>query len=338
MTSTDRLVTGGGIETGAGANSASNGDGTAARRVIPSVKYKTIHGYRRAYRMMGSGPPLLLLHGIGDSSASWVPIMPALAEHHTVIAPDFLGHGNSDKPRADYSAAAFANGMRDLLEVLDIDRATVVGHSLGGGIAAQVAYQYPERCERLVLVSSGGVERDVNPLLRLCAAPFSDLLLTPLRLPLGRLGIHLALDALTATGHPIGRDADELRRVFESLPDGPARGAFTRTLRSVVDWRGQVVTMLDRCYLAAHMPVLIMWGTHDAVIPVEHATVAHEAMAGSRLEIFDGAGHFPHHFDPERFQSLLADFIATTEPATYDRETVRDLLRSGPPVQAPGLI
>ena len=150
------------------------------------MKFKTIHGYQRAYRIAGKGPALLLLHGIGDSSEGWVPLMSALARRYTVIAPDLLGHGQSAKPRADYSVAAYANGMRDLTEVLGIDRFTVVGHSLGGGVAAQLAYQYPERVERMVLVASGGVARDVSPVLRLASAPLAELTLplmqtTPLR-------------------------------------------------------------------------------------------------------------------------------------------------------------
>ncbi len=319
--------------TGAGSSDleASAPSGAVKRPRLPSVRYQTIHGHRRAYRMMGEGPPIVLIHGIGDSSASWVPIMSRLAETNTVIAPDLLGHGNSDKPRADYSAAAYANGMRDLMEFLGIDRATVVGHSLGGGVAAQVAYQYPDRVERLVLVSSGGVGREVSPLLRLCAAPMSDALLIPVRLPLGRLGISFALNALKAVGHDLGRDADELKRVFESLPDGSTRGAFTRTLRSVVDWRGQVVTMLDRCYLVEKMPVLILWGEHDGVIPVSHAHVAHLALPSSELVVFEEAGHFPHHTDPDRFLAVLRTFIDTTEPAVHERDSWRALLREGRP-------
>ncbi len=296
-----------------------------------AIRFRTVHGYRRAYRMMGSGPALLLLHGIGDSSEGWRPLMARLAERHTVIAPDLLGHGASDKPRADYSVAAYANGMRDLLDVLDIDTATVVGHSLGGGVAAQVSYQYPERCERLVLVASGGVARDVTPFLRMAAAPFAELTLPTLQWPLGRLGGLLALEALRLSGHDLGRDAGELRRVFEGLPDGASRGAFTRTLRSVVDWRGQLVTMLDRCYLTAAIPTLLVWGEHDGVIPVAHAHRAHEAMPGSQLEIYPEAGHFPHHTDPDRFVADLTGFIASTEPARFDPDERRVLVQRGRP-------
>lgn len=293
------------------------------------TRFFTIHGYRRAYRMCGSGPALLLLHGIGDSSKSWVPLMRTLAQHHTVIAPDLLGHGESDKPRADYSVAAYANGMRDLLDVLGIDTATVVGHSLGGGVAAQLTYQHPTRVERLVLVASGGVARAVSPFLRLASTPLSDLFFPLLRLPPVHLAAVAGVEVLRRSGTDLGRDAEELGRVIDALPDVAARGAFHRTLRSVVDWRGQVVTMLDRSYLAEAMPVLLVWGAHDAIIPVHHAEVAHRAMPGSRLELFADAGHFPHHQDPDRFVEVLEDFIATTEPNRFDQRRWRRLLREG---------
>src|SRR5215510_14019559 len=157
------------------------------------LRYVTVHGYRRAYRLAGTGPVLLLLHGIGDSSESWLPGMHARARDHTVLAPDLLGHGASDKPRADYAVAAYANGMRDLLDVLGIESATLVGHSLGGGVAAQFAYQFPERCERLVLVASGGAGRDVSPLLRLASAPLAEVFLTPFHWPVTQPVVRAAL-------------------------------------------------------------------------------------------------------------------------------------------------
>lgn len=299
------------------------------RAIDTSLRHHTVHGYRRAYRLAGSGPPVLLLHGIGDSSASWVPVMADLARDHTVVAPDLLGHGGSDKPRADYSVAAYANGMRDLLAVLDMESATVVGHSLGGGVAAQLAYQYPALCDRLVLVAGGGAGRDVTPILRLAAAPLAEVFLAPARWPLARPLVQVALRALELANNDLARDRRHVDRVVASLPDGQAQVAFTRTLRSVVDWRGQVVTLLDRCYLAEAVPTLIVWGDRDGVIPVGHARRAHAAMPGSRLEIFPGAGHFPHHADHDRFVGLLREFVATTAPAPHDPERFQALLRHG---------
>ncbi len=303
-----------------------------------AIKFVTVHGHRRAYRMMGSGPPLLLLHGIGDSSRGWRPLMPALAEHHTVIAPDLLGHGESAKPRADYSVAAYANGMRDLLEILGIERATIVGHSLGGGVAAQIAYQYPERCERLVLVATGGVSRDVSPILRVAAAPFAELSLPFVHLSPTRIGVVAALQVLKRVGSDLGKDADEVNRVLRGLPTGEARSAFTHTLRSVVDWRGQIVTMLDRSYLVDDIPLLVMWGDRDSIIPVAHAHRVKEALPSAQLEIFPGAGHFPHHADPDRFIALLRAFITDTAPAAHERSAWRARLREGRPGHPSGYV
>lgn len=293
---------------------------------------RVVHGYERAYRMAGRGPTLLFLHGIGDDSATWLELLASLSADHTVIAPDLLGHGASAKPRADYSVAAYACGMRDLLTALDVDRVTVVGHSLGGGVAMQFAYQFPERCERLVLVGSGGVGASVHPLLRLAAAPGAGLVL-----PL--LGSRPALTAL--------RGFAEVLRVFESadldyvltryvrLLEPSTRSAFLRTLRSVVDWRGQVVNMLDRCYLTEEIPTLLVWGTEDRVVPSGHALRAHRAMPGSRLVLFEGAGHFPHRSDPERFLEILREFLVQTPPARYDRARWGELLRAGRPAGTP---
>ncbi|MGW3306757.1 alpha/beta fold hydrolase [Streptomyces sp. NPDC001073] len=296
-----------------------------------ALQYRVVHGYRRAFRMAGKGPVLVLIHGIGDSSATWTDLIPDLARTHTVVAPDLLGHGASDKPRADYSVAAYANGVRDLLTTLGIESATLLGHSLGGGVAMQFAYQFPERTERLVLVSAGGVGREVNPVLRLVTLPGAHLALSALRLPGMRLQVGLTVGLMRLLDTDLGRDAPELLTLVDALPDETARNAFIRTLRAVVDWRGQVVTMLDRCYLTEGMPTMLLWGDRDSVVPVRHAYGAHEAMPGSRLEIFEGAGHFPFHTDPARFLSLVAEFTATTTPAHWSRDHWRDLLCEGRP-------
>jgi pimeloyl-ACP methyl ester carboxylesterase len=301
------------------------------RELTPTLQYRTIHGYRRAFRVAGTGPAILLIHGIGDNSTTWDTVQSKLAQRFTVIAPDLLGHGKSDKPRADYSVAAYANGMRDLLSVLDIEHVTVVGHSLGGGVAMQFAYQFPQLVERLILVGAGGVTKDVNIALRIASVPMGSEALALLRLPMvlpalqviGRVGGAL----FGSTG--VGRDLPEVVRILADLPEPTASSAFARTLRAVVDWRGQVVTMLDRCYLTESVPVQLIWGSRDSVIPVEHAKMAHSAMPGSQLEIFEGSGHFPFHDDPDRFVELVEKFIDSTEPAVYDQDVLRHLLRTG---------
>ncbi|MGQ0483278.1 MAG: alpha/beta fold hydrolase [Pseudonocardia sp.] len=303
------------------------------RRV--ELHQRVVHGYRRAFRVAGAGPPLVLLHGIGDSSVTWEPVQASLARNHLVIAPDLLGHGDSDKPRADYSVAGFANGLRDLLGVLGVDRVTLVGHSLGGGVAMQFAYQFPERTERLILVGSGGAGPEVNPALRLLTLPGAQAALSLLRMPTSRWQMQAGVACLRLLDTALGQDAPDLLRAVDALPDATSRAAFIRSLRAVVDWRGQVITMLDRCYLTAGMPTLLVWGSRDALVPAGHAYRAHAAMPGSRLEIFDGAGHFPFHTDPARFVALLEDFLASTRPATWSVEQWRQLLRAGRPPEVP---
>jgi pimeloyl-ACP methyl ester carboxylesterase len=316
-------------------------NGRTQLRAVPTgasvarLRYRTVHGYKRAFRMAGKGPAILLIHGIGDSSETWAPIIPGLAQHYRVIVPDLLGHGHSDKPRADYSIGGYANGMRDLLSVIGIDRATLVGHSLGGGIAMQFAYQYPERTERIVLVSSGGVGRQVSPLLKAASLPGSELLLAALNLPGMRSQIGAMVKLLQMTGTRLGIDGQDVLRVVEALPDATSRAAFTRTLRAVVDWRGQVGTLLDRCYLTEGMPTMLMWGDKDPILPALHAGIAHVAMPGSRLELFAGSGHFPFHTDPQRFLNVLRDFIESTEPAHFSAEQWRQMLRNRKPELRP---
>ncbi len=295
----------------------------------PDIRIRRIHGYDRAYRRAGEGPALVLLHGIGDSSLSWAPVMSGLARDHDVIAPDLLGHGASDKPRADYSLGAFANGMRDLLDVLEVERATIVGHSLGAGVAMQLAYQYPQLVDRLVLVGAGGISRSVSPLLRAATLPLAPSAIGLLHLPGVRRAVGHAVRALTRLAAVAGHEAEDILRVLDGLPDGEARTAFARTLRGVVDTRGQLVTSLDRSYLVADVPTLIVWGTKDPIVPAHHATVAHACLPGSQLELFQDAGHFPHRDDPQRFTALLRRFVADTEPVDWSPERWRELLRAG---------
>lgn len=302
----------------------------------PTLEFRTIHGYKRAYRIAGSGPAILLIHGIGDNSTTWNTVQAKLAQRFTVIAPDLLGHGRSDKPRADYSIAGYANGMRDLLSVLDIERVTIIGHSLGGGVAMQFAYQFPHLVERLILVGAGGVTKDVNFVLRWASLPMGSEAIAVLRLPLVLPAVQLMGRvlgmALGSTG--LARDLPDVLRILDDLPEPTASAAFSRTLRAVVDWRGQIVTMLDRCYLTEAIPVQIVWGTKDVVVPVRHARMAHAAMPGSRLEIFEGSGHFPFHDDPARFIDVVERFVDSTDPAEYDQGRLRNLLRTGGGEQA----
>lgn len=286
----------------------------------------TIHGHQVDCRVGGHGPVLLLVHGMAGRSATWKPVMDLLADRFTVVAPDLPGHGRTDKPRGDYSLGAYASFLRDLLLELGHDRATVVGQSLGGGITMQFAYQHPEFCERLVLVGSGGLGTEVSPLLRALTAPGVEYVLPVAFLPAIRDGIGKVGGLFAKVGLRPAPQTVQMWNAYDSLGDGETRTAFLHTLRSVVDLQGQRVSALDKLYLAATMPTLIVWGDQDPIIPVQHALDAHEAIPGSRLELFAGAGHFPHAEEPLRFARLLADFVATTEPLTAS--TAADLRRA----------
>jgi len=291
------------------------------------VQYVVVHGYRRAFRIQGSGPALLLLHGLACDSTTWLPVIPELAKHFTVIAPDMLGHGESDKPDADYSLGGYANGMRDLMTILGIDKVTVVGHSFGGGVAMQFAYQFPERTERVILVSTGGLGKDVTPLIRLLTVPGSGLALRAATFRPWRPLVSGAMSALSRLPLRATRDLDEVARIYVSLADPATRTAVQRVTSHVLDWRGQFVTMTDRSYLARMMPVLVVWGRDDMVIPARHAELAPTPIQD--VHVLEDSGHFPHKDHPEEFARLVIEFVAENEPATYHRGRWRSLLRRG---------
>ena len=280
-----------------------------------------LHGHRVMYRTVGSGPPVVLIHGMLNSSRHWEPRRASPRRpSYTVIAPDLIGHGDSATPRGDYSLGAHATSIRDLLSVLGVDRATIVGHSLGGGVAMQFINQFPQRTERLVLISSGGLGHEVSPLLRTAALPGVSARAVRGRAPvgpvpsLGRIG-----DRLTARGSGNGAAVQAVVRALRPLQDPGSRAAFLHTLRSVIDVRGQRVSAVDRPHLLDGMPTLIVWGERDRTIPIAHGLAAHAAC----LEQPDSprcpaAAHFPHLEDPDGLATVLAEFLAETDPARIE--------------------
>jgi pimeloyl-ACP methyl ester carboxylesterase len=257
-----------------------------------------LHGHRLHYRIGGHGPLLVLVHGITNSSATWQPVLATLGQRFTVIAPDLLGHGDSAKPRGDYSLGANASLLRDFMLALGHERATLVGHSLGGGIAMQMAYQLP------------GAEL-VLPLLA------SE--------PLVNAGTKIG-GWIDRIGVRVGSDLAAMAAGFASLQDIEARRAFVHTARAVIDVGGQRVNATDKLYLAEAVPTLILWGDRDPIIPARHGIRAHELMPGSRLRIFAGAGHFPHHDDPVGFAAAITEFVDTTQPSEPDEDRLRRLV------------
>ena len=229
---------------------------------------------------------------------------------HRILAPDLFGHGASAKPMGDYSLSAHAATLRDLLDRLGIEQVTLVGHSLGGGIALQFCYLFPERVSRLVLISSGGLGRSVSPLLRAATLPGAEWVLPVIASTWVRARAEAVGRSMAGIGWRPSPDVTEAWRGFTSLADAESRRAFLATTRSVIDPGGQTVSAQAHLPMVAAIPVLVVWGTRDRMIPAWHATTAHEAFPGSRVELFEGAGHFPHLDEPDRFAELLRDFLA----------------------------
>src|SRR4051794_6187632 len=285
-----------------------------------------LHGHRVDYRVAGQGPPVVLIHGMVNSSRHWEQVALRLADRYTVIAPDLIGHGDSATPRGDYSLGAHAAVIRDVLSAIGVERATIVGHSLGGGVAMQFFWQFPQRTERLVLVSSGGLGQEVSPLLRTVSLPGAAKALSG-------LAPRRALDARGAAGGRLKKQGVYVRAVVRALRplERPgAREAFLQTLRAVIDRHGQRVSARDRLYLLETMPTMIVWGGRDRTIPIEHGRAAHAAIGHSRFETLDRAAHFPHLEDPEGLAAVLRDFLETTEPAALDDDQWASVLARSP--------
>lgn len=292
-----------------------------------------LHGHRMAFRQVGTlagaNPVVLLIHGLAGDSRTWSDLIARLGPGVDVVAPDLFGHGGSASTQRDCSLGSHASSLRDLLVVLGVERATVVGHSLGGGIGMQLAYQHPERCERLVLVSSGGLGVEVSLSLRLLSLPGVEYLMPA-------IAPRFVRDAGNAVGRQVGRlgvrwpALEQGWRAYTSLAEPEHRRPFAQTLRSVVSPAGQVVNACDRLYLAAHLPTLVVWGAVDRILPVAHADVAHGSLPGSELVILDRSGHFPQNEQPDAFARAVRDFLDRTEPARWDAGTWGELLGQPP--------
>jgi pimeloyl-ACP methyl ester carboxylesterase len=274
------------------------------------LKYLDMHGERIAYLDEGSGEAIVLLHGLAGSSETWRSLIGPLSRKYRVVAPDLLGHGNSTKPRTDYSLGALSVLIRDVLDELGITRATFVGHSLGGGIAMQFVYQHPDYVQRLVLINSGGLGPDVGMLLRLASLPGAELVL-PIIAAKRLLDPGERVWSLMRKAGIESPRGEEMWRHYRSLSDGPTRQAFLRTVRGVIDHRGQAVSALNRLNTRMNFPVMAIWGDRDAMIPVAHAYAAQQIRPDVRVEVLTDVGHFPHAERPGEVAELIEDFIAS---------------------------
>jgi pimeloyl-ACP methyl ester carboxylesterase len=275
-----------------------------------SMQTVMLHGQRLSFVDSGTGPVLLFVHGLLGSHRNWAHLIDRLDDSHRVIVPDLFGHGTSAKPMGDYSLGAHAATLRDLLDRLGIDRATIVGHSLGGGISMEFCYLFPDRVERLVLVSTGGLGREVSPVLRSATLPGAEWVLPVI----ASTWVHDRGEFIGRVLHKVGwrpsSDVTAAWQGFTSLSDADGRRAFLATTRAVVDPGGQTVNASDYLAETIAIPTLVVWGGRDRMIPVQHAEHARASIPGCRVEIFEQSGHFPHLDEPDRFAAVLRSFVA----------------------------
>lgn len=255
------------------------------------------------------GAAILLVHGLVSDRTTWNRAAAGLAAvGFRVIAPDLLGHGASDKPvDGGYHLTDFSRGLQGLLAELGIEAVTVIGHSLGGAIAMQLAHDRPDLVRRLVLVSAGGLGRQVHPMLRAATLPGAPRLLK------------LAVNRRTAAIYRAPRLHRSLRlnpevlsnlsRAGRGLLSPTGQDAFFQTLRNAINPSGQRGSMLELEYLASALPTLIVWSREDPVVPVSHARQTHEFLPNSQLEIFEGSTHQPHHHSSGRFVEVVTAFL-----------------------------
>jgi pimeloyl-ACP methyl ester carboxylesterase len=268
-------------------------------------------GSRIAYVECGpsAAPAVLLVHGLLSDSGTWSEVVePLAARGLRVIAVDLLGHGRSDKPPGLYQLDDFALMLDGFMAALGLESATLCGHSLGGAIAIHFGYHYPKRVERLVLVSAGGLGREVSLALRLLAVPGAERLTSAVmgRRPVQRV---LRSPAVHRVFHVTPARLVNLRRIGGSLFRPDARAAFFRSLRGVIGPHGQLGSFIEMEYLEAKLPTMLVWSQRDVIIPVAHAHRTHAHLPGSKLIVFTGGGHEPHRRNAEEFAAAVADFV-----------------------------
>lgn len=278
-----------------------------------SVAHQVLNVFGRQVAVLvdGSGDPVVLLHGLGGTSETWQQTIDCLDGSLLTVAIDLIGHGRSARDRGDYSITANAVIVRGVLDQLGIDRALLVGHSYGGGVALAEAVIFPEKVAGLALVASGGLGSEASPVLRAMSLPFVGELASLAIHPwlVGR--IDATFDRLSSLGFRERSELRQMRQTLRSLSDMAARGSFLDTLRGVVNVQGQLVNGAERLDQIGDIPVLVVWGDRDPMLPISHADVVAAALPHARVEIFEGAGHFPHAQDPGRLANLLIDVAHT---------------------------
>jgi pimeloyl-ACP methyl ester carboxylesterase len=283
--------------------------GSTRANVKPRHAFISVEGTRLHWAELGEPAsnrvPLVLLHGLNDSHLTWTRAALALSTDRRVLMPDLPGYGLSERPNASYTLRWHANVMAKWLQAIGLDSVDLVGHSFGGGVAQEMLLECPTRIRRLVLVASGGLGRQVAPVLRLAATPH---VVEQFGQRFMALGTRMAIGG---NGAEFSRE-DVLALCAMNGTPGSAR-AFARTVRDVIDWRGQRRTFFQRAHELTELPAIaVCWGDRDPIIPAAHGQAFAAFVEGVELRQFDGCGHFPHRQEPTVFARTVRDFLDDT--------------------------
>lgn len=279
---------------------------------LPQNHFITINNLSARYWVEGHGePPVILIHGLGASAEIWMHNIFSFAQRYRTYVPDLVGFGLTEKPDVTYTSSNFTDFMRSFLDAVGVNRAHLVGMSLGGGIALSFSLRYPERVRTLVLSGSAGLGRDISVLMRLAALPLAGEWLPLPR----RKGIEYVLKRCVFNPEVITDDLVELYYRYLSLP-GAQRVIFSvlRTHCSLFGVRASVIEPILKALHTITQPTLIIWGKQDRIFPFSHATTACEKIPHAKLHILDECGHIPNFEKPEEFNTLVLNFLGDNPP------------------------
>lgn len=274
---------------------------------IPEDKFITVDSVNTRYWELGErGPRVMLVHGIGGFAENWRHNIDSLAAHFKVYVLDLVGFGKSDKPKVPYTYDYFARFVKRFIDAVEIDRATIIGHSLGGGIALRLALMFPDKVDKLILVDSAGMGREISKIFKMISLPiFGELVTRPDRTSTLKMYKNLVYDRSV-----LSEEMVDLGFRFSSSPG--AQRAFLRTDRGTVNifgFKRKAIDPIRRNLHKIDVPVLILWGEQDGIIPVKHAYIAKNGIPDAELEVFENCGHISMIECPEDFNSAAIKFL-----------------------------
>lgn len=275
-------------------------------------KYITIEGMKIRYLVKGAGSPVLLLHGYAHFLETWDFNLRPLSEHYQVYAMDLPGHGLSDKPEVTYNIFFFTRFVIDFMQALGIEHASLVGHSMGGQISLNVAINFPQKVDRLVLETAAGLSHDVSLLHKMCSMPVlrsTDTQDSPIKTALGR-----RMKREFYNPDFVAKEIVDLSyRFMEQMPE--TRRVLLSILHHSVTADGlrPEVVMVDRLHLVKS-PALLIHGAQDAIHPLEMSQNACRLIPNARLKVIDQCGHCPHIEKAAEFNEAVISFLEANEP------------------------